>query len=301
MVTPARRIIPGTVYEVSRRTVGSEFRLVADERIVELYEFLLQAYSEMYDVKPLATTVVMNHYHLTMLDTNGQAPAFMQAFDSTMARALNCYQGTQGTVWCGNGYTPLAVLTDEAQLARLDYLIENPLSANLVRRLRDYPQVRVRPDDIMRRKVIKRPKFFFSEHSALPEQVTQRFYKLPALAHLSDQEYCRFVAERIKSAEDRHIERRRRSGESVCGERRLRRIQWYWKPEKRRTWFRLRPELAAKDRMAMLAGIRELRRFRAHYREALAAWHAGDKTAVFPYGTWKMRREFGVVVEAMPP
>lgn len=300
MSTPPRRVIPGRVYEISRRTVSSEFRLVADPKITEFFDYALAEYTKQYGVKLIVRNVMFNHYHLKLLDTLGLLPLFVQTFDSVMARGLNCYQGTQGTVWCGNGYTPLEPVDDEAQLARLDYIIENPLAANLVRRLADYPHLCVRPDDILRERVIKRPDFFFSERTKLPEQTTLRFHKLPALAHLSDHDYCREIARRIKVAEDKHIRRRKAAGESVCGPRRLRQIQWHWKPRKDRMWFKRRPQLATKNRLARLLAIDALKRFRERYRDALKAWHEGNKEVLFPYGTWKMRREFGALVEPAP-
>lgn len=300
MSTPPRRIRPNMVYEISRRTVSSEFRLVADPVVEQLFRYLLAEYSNLYGVEVISATVMLNHYHLQLLDRLGLLPLFVQTFDSVMARALNCYHGTQGTFWCGNGYTPLEPMTEQAQLERLDYIIENPLAANLVRRLHDYPHVRVRPDDILEPQIIERPKFFFSERTALPERVTLRYTKLPALAHLSDEEYSREIARRIKVAEDKHIERRRVTGESVCGAKRLRRIRWDEKPNKRREWFKRRPQLATRDRAARMHAIAELRQFRARYREALRAWRAGEKKVRFPYGTWKMRRDFGALVEPVP-
>lgn len=300
MPTPVRRVRPNTVFEVSRRVVGGRFKLQANPRIIHSFLFLLAIYSNHYNIKLIAAVVMLNHYHLLGLDEEGRLPHFMQTFDALMARILNCIHGTEGTVWCANGYTPLEPMSDEASINRLDYLIENPLAADLVKYLKDYPHIRVREDDILREIEIERPDFFFSPRTKLPKKVTLRFHKLPALSHLSDEEYCKHIAERIKAAERRHIERRKRTGDTVMGCKRILKVRREDRPRKNRTWFKLRPQIAERNKRLRVAAIAALKEFRQRYREALAAWHAGQRDVLFPYGTWKMRIAFGVRVEPPP-
>ena len=49
-----------------------------------------------------------------------------------------------------------------------------------------------------------------------------------------------------------------------------------------------------------VAKVRELRQFDADYDTALARWTAGDRSAVFPWGTWWMKMHHQVRVRPPP-
>jgi len=51
----------------------------------------------------------------------------------------------------------------------------------------------------------------------------------------------------------------------------------------------LDPAIAAADVEERVAAIEELQAFRAAYREARQLWSDGNRSAVFPWGTYLMR------------
>ena len=299
MATPPRNIQPGALVEVSRRTIAGFFLLTAHKLVLQTFLYLLAIYTTRFGIKLVGAVMMLNHFHLLMIDEEGNTPSFMQIFDSMLAKFLNRFHKREGTVWCANGYTPLTPVSPQAQLDRFRYLLNNPLAANLIERLKDYPFVCVHEGDILEDLVIERP-WFFGKRSRLPKTATLKYHKLPAYEHLDDDAYVAFVTGEIKQAEDRHIAERKRKGVRVMGRKRLQQIVWTQRPKKDRAWFQLRPQIAERDPELRVAAIWALQRFRSRYREALAAWHAGDKDAVFPYGTWKMRLQFGVKVEPAP-
>ena len=59
----------------------------------------------------------------------------------------------------------------------------------------------------------------------------------------------------------------------------------------------VKPTVATRSKWHAIAAKQQVKEFRIRYREALKRWKSGDRTVVFPYGTWRMARYFGVLVE----
>jgi hypothetical protein len=58
----------------------------------------------------------------------------------------------------------------------------------------------------------------------------------------------------------------------------------------------INPTLAAKDITSRRAFLRAGKLFHAAYRAALDLWRAGDRSVVFPFGTWWMGVHHGAAV-----
>ena len=300
-MTLPRKIVPGEAFEVSRRTMYRMFMLVPTLAVRELILYVLGVAAKRYSVSLYAAVVLLNHFHLLGRDNLGVLPDFMRDFDSLVARALNTYLGKEEAVWSSDGYTPLRPVSPDALERRIRYVLANPLEANLVARLVDYPHVILQPGDVGRDIVIKRPRFFFSANTDLPSEVVVRFEQPPEYAHMTEAEYRAHLRGMIETLEREHRERRESSGVSVMGARRLQKVRWHERPASEEEWFRLRPQVAARDRALRIEAIQRLVGFRAAYREAYLAYRAGAHDTVFPAGTWWMHRQLGVAVDLPPP
>ena len=114
----------------------------------------------------------------------------MRDLNSWFAKAMNCKLRRSDKFWSGRRHQPLFPQDAEDVAARLQYLMENPLKANLVSRLKDYPLFITRPEDIGRDIVIKRPDCkYFKNHNRWPATTILRFEKPPEYAHLTLEEY----------------------------------------------------------------------------------------------------------------
>ena len=56
------------------------------------------------------------------------------------------------------------------------------------------------------------------------------------------------------------------------------------------------PKVRARNRSLLRAMLARYSVFWAGYREALEAWRGGDRSVVFPFGTWGMRLFHGACV-----
>jgi hypothetical protein len=120
-------------------------------------------------------------------------------------------------------------------------------------------------------------------------------------AEMEPDEVRRRVAARVREYEAEALARAKETGRPFLGARRARRVR---PTDRARSWedFGSRnPRFAASgDREAARAASERYRRFNAEYDEALARWTAGDRKAVFPYGTWWMRVHHGARVRPPP-
>jgi hypothetical protein len=61
----------------------------------------------------------------------------------------------------------------------------------------------------------------------------------------------------------------------------------------------LNPRVAAADTDTRVGAIGRWQSFRSEYRQAWLQWRDGDRTAIFPAGTWLMRIRHGAL--CVPP
>ena len=275
--------------------------LLPTAQVRQLILYLLFLCAQRHGVTLYAMVVMFNHYHLLGNDRSGAFPAFMQDFNSMLAKALNVILVRKGKLWSGDGFVPTYPQSSASMLDRLRYIYGNPLEANLVSRVDDYPHLLIRPQDIGRDLVAERPDHpFFNDNPAYPAQLHGRFEVPPEFAELGVDGYRELLESVCVELEAENRERRERDGVAVVGAKRLRaHREWRRVPESSERWFRLRPQIAERDKALRIAAIRLLQSFREAYREALRRYNEGELDVEFPYGTWKMRTH-GVCV-ADPP
>lgn len=84
------------------------------------------------------------------------------------------------------------------------------------------------------------------------------------------------------------------------GEPKLRRQHWNRAAVSFEERFKVRPKVAASSKWRRLAQLQRDREWEREYAEARALWRAGQ-AAVFPPGTYWLRRFAGVAVVAQSP
>jgi hypothetical protein len=177
-----RRIIePGTTWALSRRTTRRYFLLNPDQsrQLEQCYWYCLGLAAQRFGVAVHAGCLMSTHSHEVVTDVRGVLPRFLQEFHRLLALATKALRGWPGEVFDKRSTGQHALLTPEATIEALAYLIANPVEAGAVRYARDWPGAHTLPTDIGARGVkVKRPNHYFDpDNTAWPDMVELRLHE----------------------------------------------------------------------------------------------------------------------------
>ena len=289
-----RRIIePGTTWALSRRTTRRYFLLNPDQarELEQCYWYCLGLTAKRFGVVVHAGCLMSTHSHEVVTDVRGVLPRFLQEFHRLLALCTKALRGWPGEVFDKRSTGQHALLTPEATIESLAYLIANPVEAGAVRYAKDWPGAHTLPQNIGTRVVkVKRPLHYFDpDNTAWPDAVELRLemptdLELDYGTKLAQQR----IAERVKDREHRAWEESKRTGIAFAGARRVLRQTHTKRARSYEDFGGLNPQFAAAgNQEAAAQAVGRLRAFNAQYDKALAEWTAGRRT-LFPVGTWWM-------------
>ena len=296
-----RRSVPGGTYLVTHTTVMSMFLLVPSKVVNQVMEYCIAWAARERGVLLHAISVESNHYHLVVTDLEGRLSEFIQEFQRTSARCLMQYYRAKFPsarlegLWSGAGpFTDTLLVNAAAILDKLVYTFTNPVKDGLVRDYRQWPGFNTRPSHWRQGpRTIERPEFYF-KHT--PETLT---YELTPPRQLGTD------VERVIADVEGHIRREqaqiatnmRAQKRTFAGTKAVLRTSPLDSPDTPRPEGKLTPRLAAGgDAKSLAAAAAALKLFRIAYRRAWKRFkELGD--AVFPGGTLRMHKRFGVECE----
>ena len=291
-----RRIIePGTTWALSRRTTRRYFLLNPDQarELEQGYWYCLGLTAERFGVVVHAGCLMSTHSHEVVTDVRGVLPRFLQEFHRLLALTIKALRGWPGEIFDKRSTGQHALLTPEAMIESLAYLIANPVEAGAVRYAKDWPGAHTLPRDIGTRVVkVKRPAHYFDpDNVAWPDVVELRLQMPTALEIDYGTGLAQMrIAARVRAREHRAWQESKRTGIAFTGARRVLRQVHTKRARSYEAFGSLNPQFAAAGHKgAATEAVRKLRAFNAQYDKALAAWAAGKRTARFPVGTWWMR------------
>lgn len=140
MAHPLRWFTPGTVYEVTTRTIQERFLLrpgrVARELVLGVVARGLLLYQ---DVSLYAFAFLSNHFHMMASATDGaQLSAFIGYVNSNVAREMGRIHKWRGPFW-GRRARATPIVDDESLVARLRYILSQGVKEGLVERPEEWP------------------------------------------------------------------------------------------------------------------------------------------------------------------
>jgi hypothetical protein len=290
-----RRIEAGTTWMVSRRVTRRHFLLRpdADESLQQIYWFCTAVVAAALGIEVHSVQVLSNHIHEVLTDTRGNLPRFFELRNRLLANCIKCHRGWPEEVFSRTEASYQRLLTPDAIVKEIAYVTVNCVAAFLVRTPRRWPGVKVLVDEIGRRVVTaKRPRMYLDQKSSQwPEEVELRITMPRALVdEYGDEESARAA---IQAAVEQGVEQAhaaaKAQGRAFQGKDRVLKTS----PMARaNSWEDFRSRLptfvAAGDRKAAASAVAELHGFHADYRDKWKRWKDGDRTVVFPYGTWKI-------------
>lgn len=301
-MTQPRSVVPGDTVMITRRTLRRHHLFRPDPAIRRLYLYTLAICARQFGILVHAVTLMSTHEHLIVTDPLGRYPDFLRRLHRLVSLGTKVLRKWEGPTWDPEQSSVVRLLTEQAVLEKLAYVMVNPVKAGLVRHARDWPGITVLPHELGRRRwTLKRPSVYFdAKNSRWPDTADLALTLPPKLQRSYDAQAVRDAVQDQLLRQERLAHREvKKRGWRVLGAERIRRLS----PYRRATSFEpLRdrnPTFAVGrgQRKAFFEAVAELRAFRRAYRQALEQWRAGLRSVVFPQGTWCMCRVHGAVGE----
>ena len=280
--------------EVTTRTLQGRLLLRPSPELNEVVVGVLGRAQRLYGVEIMAFAWISNHFHLLVwVETAKQLSDFMTYLNSNTAREVARLTGWTEKVW-GRRYQAIPVSEEEeAQVARLAYILSHGCKENLVACLRDWPGVHcvgalLDGEEVagywFNRSQEYGARIRREEHDRLKyaTRETVTLSPLPCWKHLSPEAYRQRVASLVAQIEEDAAAERKRTGAEPLGLEAIRAQHPHTRPE------RMKKSPAPR----VHAFRREVRRqlyeayswFLGEYRKAAEKLKAGDPAPHFPRG-----------------
>lgn len=294
MSTP-RQILPGIIYLLTRRCAQGQFFLRPSSQVNQIFLFCLAYAARRFRIRVHCFCVLSNHYHIVATDDHGTLPRFMHWLDEYVAKCCNLHLGRWETFWAPGSYSAVRLLDRDDIVEKMVYVYTNPVDAGLVATARQWPGARSLPEDIAGPAVeIKRPQGFFREKGPVPECARLRLSVPDALGEATDDPVG--LLERAALEREREIQGRFRSnGRRFLGRRRVLAQSPFGRPKSDTPRRNLNPRIAARDKWRRVETLQRLKEFLDEYRQARHRYLTGDRSVLFPWGTYWLRVRLGVM------
>jgi putative transposase len=301
-MTLPRQVVPGRDLLCTRRVTQRCYLLRPDPEVEQIYCYCLAEAAARFKITLYGWIAMGNHEHLLLRDNLGNVPEFLAHFHKMVAKALNRFRGRHENLWSSEQPNIVHLVELDDVLAKLTYLLANPVAGHLVDRATDWPGASSLRQNLSGRTVtIKRPRGYFRDNGPMPDVVTLRAERLEGYGHLTQQEWHDKIAEAVRLEEEEARRERAAKRIGVLGRKAVLQVNPTDQPSTIAPRGRLRPHLACRNPERRAHELGALRGFRAAYRSARQRWCTGNRDALFPIGTYGMLR-FGVrCATADPP
>ena len=108
------------------------------DRLKTKFIKLLYKNTQKHRLKVLAYCVMKNHYHLVLQNNNGKMSAFQKDLNGQYGSFYRKSKGGMGYIFQGRFKSTL-VQEDAYLLTAIRYVLQNPLRAEIVNSVKDYP------------------------------------------------------------------------------------------------------------------------------------------------------------------
>jgi putative transposase len=294
-MTRPRIVDAGATLALSRRTTRRHFLLNPDEarQMEQVYWYCLAYAAQLHGILVHAACLMSTHCHEVVTDVRGELPRFLETFHRNLALCTKAYRGWPEEVFNKRSSGGHALVTPEAMIDAIAYLIANPVEALAVRYAKDWPGAKTLPEHVGTRVIkVKRPAHYFdADNPNWPEEIELRLEMPVALELDYGPELSRErITQRVRHHQHQAWNKAKRAGIAFVGPRRVLRFPHTKRAKSYEVFGSLNPQFAAAGhRGAATEAVKRLRAFKAQYERALAAWTAGNRNACFPEGTWWMR------------
>jgi putative transposase len=298
----ARPIYSGRSYKITRRCTGRLLLLSPGTHADELANFIgycLAYAATRYGIQVHASVWMSNHHHTDVTDPDGNLVPFKQLLHSMIARGRNAQLGRYDSFWSGDDACDTQRSTDDESLKDLVYTLTNPVKAGLVKWSRLWSGFTTSGWRFGETRTFRRPDRFFDASGEMPEEVSLTLVRPPIFPKLDDDALYDKLMTEVRANEVAIQQDMRRKGRRFMGLRKLAGQSWNRAPQSFEERFTVAPKHAASSKWLVLAALQRDREWERQYAAARALLLA-RRPAVFPAGTYWMRRFASVDVLAQP-
>jgi hypothetical protein len=228
-----------------------------------------------------------NHWHGVLTDPQARLPEFLERFHRLLARAQNAALGRCENLWSSEKPSVVLLVSDEDVLDKMAYTIGNPTAAGLVRAPSEWPGVI--SHRLCERWDVEMPDVFFDPRGNMPRNVTVRLVRPAIFVGMSDESLARRLTQRVQDLLDVASDRLERLGQMFVGPSGILRQMFTKTPSEAAVPRQFKPRVAARRLGARIDALRSFAMFVRSYRSAFEAWRTGQRTVLFPAGTYALR------------
>jgi REP element-mobilizing transposase RayT len=292
------RYIPedGSLVEVTCRTLQSRFLLRPCQTLDEIVVGVLGRAQRLYKVRVCGYMWASNHFHLLLdIDTAHQLAQFMCYVNSNIAREISRLYGWEDKIWSRRYQAIVISGEEEAQIARLKYLLGNGCKEGLVARPQDWPGVHVaralvKGEDLTGTWFDRTQEYAARNRGEAFDRLkyasveTLHLSPLPCWKHLPPQVWRERALNLIREIEEEAAAQRSSTGRQPLGAAAILSQDPHGRPKhSKRSPAPLFHAVSAKVRRELWEAYRW---FVASFREAAEKLRAGDLDARFPLGSF---------------
>jgi hypothetical protein len=214
-------------------------------------------------------------------------------FHKLVAKVLNAHWGRWENFWAVEQPNAVHLVDPEARLEKLVYLLANPVAADLVERVAEWPgasSLSLSLSGATRR--VLRPNGFFRKErrGRMPAEVTLVVERPEGFEAMSPAEWRDLLGRALAREEAKACALRAEHGKEVASASRLLTVSPNECPDTVEPRGGLRPSVACSETPTRQDELIAVRGFRAAHRSAMREWIAGDRCVQFPPGTYRMRK-----------
>jgi len=251
------------------------------------------------EMRVLAFLAHSNHHHTVVVDTHGRMPEFLELFHKLVAKHQNALRGRWENFWASEATSVVELVGTEDILAKMTYALTNPVKDGLIDRADQWPGASSLFANLNDGPVsVRRPSRFFRKDGYLPEWVTLEVERPPGFEHLELAEWRALLGDRIRAVETAARDERQAEGRRILGRAEVLRQRPTDRPESHAARRQMSPRVASVNKWARIEAIQRNKAFLTAYRAARDLWKLGT-AAIFPAGTYWLRKFAGVSVEAL--
>jgi putative transposase len=286
---------------ITRRCTQRQFLMRPDRETNNAFIYCLAVAAERFGVRVIFTAAMSNHHHTGIEDPLGNYPAFLEHFHKLFAKCQNALRGRWENFWSSEQTSVVRLVDPSDILDKMVYALTNPVKDMLVDRAHHWPGASsLGVLRLGKPLVASRPRHFFRDNGGMPDVVSLSVCQPSAFKDLSAQAFAAMVEARIRAVEEASAAERHRTGAQILGRRGIITQKWSSRPASREPRRQLDPRVAARSKWSRIEALLRNRAFRDAYTAARQAFIAGVRDALFPAGTYWLRRFVQATCEATP-
>lgn len=270
------------------------------EEIENLVGYCLAHAANEFGMQVHACVMMSNHHHTDVTDPQGNLVGFKQLFHSMLARGINALRGRFDAIWSRDKPCDTRRPVEDDVLTDQVYTLMNPVKAGLVKWGHQWAGFTTYGWRFGETRTFRRPNFLFDAGGNMPEKVQLTLHRPPIYLHLSDDALFELLMDAVRTREQTLHQEFRRENRRFMGIEKVQRQRWNGAPRSFEQRFTQTPGVAASSKWLVLAELNRDRDWERRYAVAREDLLAG-REAVFPAGTYWLRRFAGVRVDERAP